>query len=1082
MLATSSTDAGSSAQADVQNGLQQCVDTVPTTSHNECVTPSLSNNPSPFLPPAQELSTSDSKPRAVFFEIFAGCGQLSLSMKSKGFLVVPVDYQFNKHDIRVEQMSLDLTTDEGQSCLMGLLRELKPAAIHVALPCGTGSRARERPIAPHLIAKGAPQPRPLRDADNILGFPDLSSRDHQRVTLSNRLASFTVQLLIFAMETFCFISIENPVRSWMFAVIAHYVRELNQRALSKFWNDMVAVDFANCAHGGERDKKTRFLCSSDIILELAMPCPGNHVHKPFGLHFGPQGWIFDTAIEGEYPKLLCDRYADACVAALTPRFSFITPHSNTTWQQNKRSAPLVPEYQRIVWQVKTPSIPHKLLEPPQGGSNSGAKAKFGIYHTPKQFVEAAKRACHPFDQENAIPDILKENIFNLFTKGSSFVTEKRLQSARKIAQLQKELASEETRFHQTLPEHAQTVLKGKNILLLRHLLREEGFEDLHVPELMTGVDLVGVPSKSPLFEVKFVPACTNEQFLMWGAKCNRSLLLSRNIHENDPELAKILWDVTLEEQSKGFLQGPFDSEQDVQSFLGVDDFVCSRRFAIMQGGKPRIIDDLKESLVNSAFTSLDKLCLHDIDFLTSLCMFIANISSGGSEVSVSFCDGSRKQSTKCAQFLEAVSWQAKCFDLAKAYKQVPVSTSSRKLGVLMVHRPESGVPAYFVTRSLPFGACGSVFAFNRISRSLWYLGAKMFLLNGGCFYDDFPMIEPTCSSRLAAQSFELLLSSLGWLFSTDPSKTFDFAARCDVLGVTLDVSSLGAGELRLETKPSRFERLKTMFENFCRLGTITRRDAQAVHGLLNFMLGAVMGRSLKVVCRAFSNLAAMDRKLKREDVEHLCEWAANIISQLQPRVLTRGGITSSVLVFTDAAYEAGVATWGIVLIDELSGTTSVISGVFPGRLVARWTKLAGDQVITQAEACAALLARRNFVEVLSQRRVVFYIDNEAARFSLIKSASPSLTLMRLTQLFHQCGDIDCALCWIERVPSAANIADLPSRNCAKQAADILGGEVVPLSVCIDELADEVVVLDDLPSSVFQVGTFSSFDPVATVPT
>ena len=39
----------------------------------------------------------------------------------------------------------------------------------------------------------------------------------------------------------------------------------------------------------------------------------------------------------------------------------------------------------------------------------------------------------------------------------------------------------------------------------------------------------------------------------------------------------------------------------------------------MQGGKPRIIDDLKESGVNAAYTSLDKLCLHDVDFLTSLC-------------------------------------------------------------------------------------------------------------------------------------------------------------------------------------------------------------------------------------------------------------------------------------------------------------------------------------------------------------------------------------------------------------------------------------------------------------------------------
>ena len=216
---------------------------------------------------------------------------------------------------------------------------------------------------------------------------------------------------------------------------------------------------------------------------------------------------------------------------------------------------------------------------------------------------------------------------------------------------------------------------------------------------------------------------------------------------------------------------------------------------------------------------------------------------------------------------------------------MPVSESSRMLGVLLVHKPGTGTPVYFVTRSLPFGACSSVFAFNRISRSLWHLGAKIFLLNGGCFSDD----DRTDAdySRLATQSFEVLLSALGWLFSTDPSKRFDFSQRCDLLGVSLDVSLLATGTLKLETTPSRFERLRLVFENFCIAGSITWRDAQVVHGLLNFMLGAVMGQSLKVVCRAFSNLAAMEKKLKPEEVRHMCNWAGKVISQLQPRTLSR---------------------------------------------------------------------------------------------------------------------------------------------------------------------------------------------------
>ena len=107
-----------------------------------------------------------------------------------------------------------------------------------------------------------------------------------------------------------------------------------------------------------------------MVIKLALPCPGNYTHKPFGLHFGPQGWIFATAIEGEYPKILRDRYADLCVAALDETFSFEKFVSNVNWQQSKRSASLVPEYHRILWQTKTPSIPHKLLEPPPRGNQS----------------------------------------------------------------------------------------------------------------------------------------------------------------------------------------------------------------------------------------------------------------------------------------------------------------------------------------------------------------------------------------------------------------------------------------------------------------------------------------------------------------------------------------------------------------------------------------------------------------------------------------------------------------------------------------------------------------------------------------
>ena len=87
-------------------------------------------------------------------------------------------------------------------------------------------------------------------------------------------------------------------------------------------------------------------------------------------------------------------------------------------------------------------------------------------------------------------------------------------------------------------------------------------------------------------------------------------------------MARLLWDSTLQGVEAGFLEGPFSSLPDLGLHVGSDDLVVSRRFAIVQSGKPRIIDDLKKSGVNRAYTAVDSLALHDVDYVASLAHFI----------------------------------------------------------------------------------------------------------------------------------------------------------------------------------------------------------------------------------------------------------------------------------------------------------------------------------------------------------------------------------------------------------------------------------------------------------------------------
>ena len=70
-----------------------------------------------------------------------------------------------------------------------------------------------------------------------------------------------------------------------------------------------------------------------------------------------------------------------------------------------------------------------------------------------------------------------------------------------------------------------------------------------------------------------------------------------------------------------------------------------------------------------------------------------------------------------------------------------------------------------------------------------------------------------------------------------------------------------------------------------------------------------------------------------------------------------GDLLPPVIVFTDAAYEDGKATWGIVAVDLHTGAREVIGGLIPSDLVARWQGDGALQLVAQAEAFVLRLAR-----------------------------------------------------------------------------------------------------------------------------
>ena len=91
------------------------------------------------------------------------------------------------------------------------------------------------------------------------------------------------------------------------------------------------------------------------------------------------------------------------------------------------------------------------------------------------------------------------------------------------------------------------------------------------------------------------------------------------------------------------------------------------------------------------------------------------------------------------------------------------------------------------------------------------------------------------------------------------------------------------------------------------------------------------------------------------------------------------------------------------------------------------TKEDQRQVIGQAELFPLLVARLTWQKILTGRRVIYFLDNESARISMVRAYSPVLCSLHIVMSCLK-WDYDAeSVGWYARVPTASNPGDAPSR-------------------------------------------------------
>ena len=142
--------------------------------------------------------------------------------------------------------------------------------------------------------------------------------------------------------------------------------------------------------------------------------------------------------------------------------------------------------------------------------------------------------------------------------------------------------------------------------------------------------------------------------------------------------------------------------------------------------------------------------------------------------------------------------------------------------------------------------------------------------------------------------------------------------------------------------------------------------------------------------------------------------------------------------FVDGCWEKDFAGIGAVIIDTASGQRVDSKGTVPPALIRKWRGMVGEHLKCQIELYVMVLLRWQLNDWLRNRRSVWWVDNDAARYCVIKGLSPSETMKNLVREFYAVDTTSPSFSWIERAPSSSNAADGPSRGQWQEVLELLG--------------------------------------------
>ena len=694
--------------------------------------------------------------------------------------------------------------------------------------------------------------------------------------------------------------------------------------------------------------------------------------------------------------------------------------------------------------------------------------------SPEDFLEWARTQPHPAAlPPPSLPVDLEAAIVCVWECGSSVGANRasRLRTVQTVSYVLEPLSRELCRF---MCSSAKQIARAMHLNLVRRSRPEATLGDigdamwpmhygfwcaildaLHWPQrdlvvnLVRGFRTVGQIPDSGLWRPVDRPASMSfDDFKTtnpnWVYECRGRV---RARAKREPSMVEACWVATVKERDAGLIYGPFTITQlNKPSAEGYPGFGFGMwrplpRYAIWNGVKWRCIDNAALSLTNQAGTGMTETIYTDrADAPLRVGVRFHELGAPRDEPLVHVCMGGGTD--------DAFSAYSRVPGADEGYTTVMVAVPANAL-----YPGSPSTELCFRKPGLNFGLVCAPVLWYCVPEPLVAFSRRAFGVPVTRFYDDHQVSEPSYAAG-SGQAVHFQLHEIA-RFHFDIGKHTPWGRTILYTGVLTDWTNDsgtgdGCGVVYVGATRDRRDKIMALVDSAVERGSLSPTEASSVRGKARFCVAPVFGRlGVAVVHLLRKRQIADDTSEIDAELMDALAWLKVAVDLLPPfEVRLPRDIRPPLVVLTDASFEIGHTWIGFVVCCPWNGMrwAGAPSPDWLMRLLAshkeRQTYIGQLEAVVCASPCMSLPE-----SYFRNRTVLHYVDNQGALYSLINGRSNDfdmnrivfVTLMRHTYL-------SCNV-WFEYVPSASNIADLPTRLDSDAIARLNSlGSRVPLQL------------------------------------